>query len=128
MRSSASPTTRSRSDRERPDVLGPEHHVHLQLAREAGQLGLGTPAAHLKRAAAAAQRVAQVGQRFEQELRARAGRVPPVHQPLVQTEHGNDVLGTCERLVQRRVIVEAQIAPQPEKRGHPSSSATAARR
>src|SRR4051794_28356751 len=78
---------------------------------------------------ALAQRGVEVVEAVEQELRARTRRVAAAEQAVVEAEHGHDALVGVERRAQRRVVVDAQVAPEPDDRGHgPMRPATASRR
>ena len=76
--------------------------------------------------AALLQRLAQLLQALEHELRARAGGVPAVQQRVVEHEHRHHALARVERGAQRRVVVHAQVAPEPDEggRGHRPSVRT----
>ena len=55
---------------------------------------------------------------LEQELRARAGGVPTVQQAVVEAEHRHDPVVRVQRGAQRGVVVDAQVAAEPDQRGH----------
>ena len=65
-----------------------------------------------------AQRPVEVGQAFEQELRPWAGCVTAVEQAVIEAEDGHDVVVGIQRRPQRRVLVQAQVAPEPDDRTH----------
>jgi hypothetical protein len=58
--------------REGGDVAGHEDGLGTGLAGQGAELSLGRAVAHHQSASALAQRAVEVGQRLEQELRARA--------------------------------------------------------
>ena len=70
----------------------------------------------------------EIVQALEHELRTRAGRVAAVEQPVVETEHRHERVGSGARGLERGMVVHPEVAAEPEQRGHPSSRATAARR
>jgi hypothetical protein len=45
-----------------------------------------------------------------------------VQEPRIEAEQRYDLVIRRERRVQRRVIVDAKIAPQPKHHGHPSKT------
>jgi hypothetical protein len=44
--------------------------------------------------------------------------VPAAQQPVVEAEHWDHARGGVDGGAQRRVIVDAEIAPEPDERGH----------
>ena len=90
-------------------------------ARERRQHLLGPARAHDEVGAALAQRVAQLAQAAEQEPRAvaRTGSAR-VEQPRVEHEDRHDAVGLAVRGGERGVVVDAQVAPEPDEggRGH----------
>jgi hypothetical protein len=106
--------------RERPDVLAVVQLDRADLARQRGQLTLGRPAPQHEDPA---EPLVEVRQAFEHEPRARTGRVAAAQEPLVEAEHGNDALAAIQCGAQRGVVVHAQVAREPEQRGHASCSA-----
>ena len=90
------------------------------LPRERGQHARRVAGAHDEVGAAIAQRLAQLAQAAEQEAAARAGLEAAVQQRVVEHEHGHDALGRARGGGQRRVVVDAQVAPEPDDggRGH----------
>ncbi len=103
---------------ERAHVLG---HVHLggvHLLDEARQLALGAAVPDHEGAAALAQGRVEVSEALEQELRARPGGVAAVEQAVVEAEERDDRFVGFERRPQRRVVVHAQVATEPDDRGH----------
>ena len=60
----------------------------------------------------------QVGQALQQERRARSGRVAPVQQPVVQAEHGHDLLVRGQGPAERRVVVHPEVTAEPDKSNH----------
>jgi hypothetical protein len=87
------------------------------LARHLRQLALGRAPHDHEVPAALLQGGAQLAQRLEHELRPAARGVAPVQQRVVEHEHRDDALAGVERRPQRRVVVHAQVAPEPDKRG-----------
>ena len=87
------------------------------LARERDQLAHRVAGAHDEVGAALAQRGAQLAQAAEQEAPARAGLEAPAQERLVEHEHGHDALGVTGGAGQGRVVVDAQVAPEPDDRG-----------
>ncbi len=57
----------------------------------------------------------------EHEVGPRARGVPPAEQGVVEDEHGHDPVVAVEGRTERRMVVDAQVAPVPEDRrgGHP---------
>ncbi len=94
------------------ELLGPD------LLCERCELALGGAVANDEAAAAPAQRAVEVGQAFEQELRAGAGRVAAVEQAVIEAEDGHDVVMRVECGAQRRVLMQSQVAPEPDDRRH----------
>ena len=94
------------------ELLGPD------LLCERCELALRRPVANDEAAAAPAQRPVEVGQAFEQELRPRTGRVAAVEQAVIEAEDGHDVVVGIQRRPQRRVLVQSQVAPEPDDRTH----------
>ena len=88
-----------------------------RLARERRELARGVAAAHHEVGAALAQRVTQLAQAAEQEADARAGGEAPTEQGVVEHEHGHDALGAAGGRRQRGMVVDAQVAPEPDDRG-----------
>jgi hypothetical protein len=86
--------------------------------RQVGKLVLGRSVPEHEAAAALAQRGVEVAQRLEHELRARTRRMAPMQQPVVEAEDGDDAIVLLERPAQRRMIVHAEIAREPDERGH----------
>jgi len=74
---------------------------------------MGNPKRHSP-AAALAQRRVQVAQALQQELRAGTGRVAAAQQPVVEAEERDDAVVAVERRPQRGMVVDAQIAPEPD--------------
>ena len=57
----------------------------------------------------------------------KASRLAAAEQPLVEHEHGDDALARVQRRPQRRVIVDAQVAPEPDEGRRPSHRVRSAR-
>ena len=104
------------------DRLGPD------LGRQLRDLDLRSTTADDEMAAAGAQRAIEVLQALEQELCAWPGRVAAVEQAVVEAEHRHELLGAQARGLERRVVVDPQVAPQPQDARHASNSLTAAYR
>jgi hypothetical protein len=109
-----------------PHIGGQMHAPGANLGRELWDHRLGSPRAQNEPTSALAERVRQVLQALEQELGSRSGGVAPAEQSVVEAEDRDDPLARLKRSGERRVIVHAQVAPQPYERGHPSSCVTAA--
>ena len=58
-------------------------------------------------------------QALEHELRPRPGGVAAVQQPVVEAEDRHHAIVAVERRAQRGVVVEAQVAPEPDDRRSP---------
>ncbi len=84
-------------------------------AGQRGQLTLGRPAPDHQ---GTVQPLAQIGEALEHELGPGAGGVTAVEQAVVEAEDGHHPPGRVERRSQRRVIVHAQIACEPNEGGH----------
>ena len=104
------------------------HRGGVGLTGERRDLVLGRAAPDDQPAVAPAQRRVEVGEALEQELRTRARCMAAVEQAVVEAEHRHEMVGTGAGRVERRLVVDPQVAPEPEQRGHPSRRATAARR
>lgn len=92
--------------------------LDLGLTSQGDQLSFRVAAPHDEATSAVAERAIEIPQAVEQELGARTGRVAATQQPLVEAEDGNEMLGPVRRRVKRRMIVEAQVAAQPQERVH----------
>jgi hypothetical protein len=114
--------------RERGDVGGEVDGLGAALARQRGQLLLRPALADHEVGAALAQRLAQLRQAAVQEPRAVGGREAPAQQPPVEHEHGHDAVALAVRGCQRRVVVHAQIAPEPDEGRSTHSMGTDKRR
>ena len=113
--------------RERTDVGAEVHRLRPGLRRERGQLAPRRAVAQEQAAAPLPQPRVELGQALEQELGPGARGVPPVQQTIVEAEHGHDRVRGVERRPQRGVVVQAQVATQPQDGDHGSSNpATAA--
>jgi hypothetical protein len=73
---------------------------------------LGLPVPDEQTAAALAQPLVEIPEAFEQELGSGTGGVTPGEQPVVKAEHRDQALAGL-RGAKRRMVVQAQIAPQP---------------
>jgi hypothetical protein len=118
------PNARDPPPRERARVLAEVQLGRPDLARQRGQLALRRAVAQHQ----PAEPPVQIRQALEHELRARTRGVAAAEQPVVEAEHRHDPLAAIERRAQRRVIVHAQVAREPQQRGHASCSATAVTR
>ena len=106
---------------------GPESAVKCSAVAfasraSAGSSRSGGPATHHEQPAAP---LVEVGEAFEEELRARTGRVTAAQQPVVEAEHRHHAVAGVERRAQRRMVVQAQVARQPQQRRHVSRPAIA---
>ena len=86
-----------------------------RLAGDRGQLAFGWAVAHDEQAT---EPLVEVREALEQELGARAGGVAAAQQPVVEAEHRHDVAPGVERRAQRGLVVHAQVAREPQQRGH----------
>ncbi len=84
------------------------------LLGQRGQLARRVARAHDEVRAAPAQRRPQFFEAAEQEAAARPGLEAAVEQGVVEHEHRHDVLGSAGGGGQRRMVVHAQIAPEPD--------------
>ena len=103
--------------RERRDVGGEVDRARADLARQRRQLLLRPPLAHDEVGAALAQRRAQLGQAAVQEPGAVAGREAAVQQPRVEHEHRHDAVALAVGGGQAGVVVDAQVAAEPDEGG-----------
>ena len=71
------------------------------------------------------ERSVQIAQALEQELRPSARGVPAVDQPVVDDEDRHEPVGAPPRRLQRRMVMDAQVAAKPEDRGLHSTECTA---
>ena len=90
------------------------HLRRARLPRQRDELARRVAAAHDEVRAAVAQRRAQLPQAAEQEAPARAGLEAAPQQGVVEHEHGDDALGAARGLGQGGVVVDAQVAPEPD--------------
>jgi hypothetical protein len=67
---------------------------------------------------ALAERGVEVGQRLEHEARARARRVAAEQEPVVEAEDGKHALVLSQRAAQGGVVADAEVAAEPDDRGH----------
>ena len=107
-------------ERIRRDVGGEIDGARAVLTRQLRQLALGRAAGHHEVPAALTQRGAQLVQALVQERRSVLGRVAAAQQRVVEHEDGDDALTRVERRTQWRVIVDAQVAPEPDEAEHRS--------
>ena len=104
-------------ERERRDVGGEVGGGRANLRRQRGQLLFRPPRAHDEVGAALAQRRAQLGQAAVQEPGAIAGGEAPGQQALVEHEHRDDAIAFAVGGGQARVVVDAQVAAEPDEGG-----------
>lgn len=71
---------------------------------------------------AAVQALAQLGEALEHELRSRSGGVSAPQQAVVEAEDEDHALATIERGAQRGMVVQAQVAREPDDAGHAVST------
>jgi hypothetical protein len=100
---------------ERADVGAQIHVRGARLLREPRELALGRAAPHDQ---APVEGAVQVLQALEHELGARAGGVAAVQQAVVEAEERHDLAVLGERPPEGGVVVDAQVAPEPDDRGH----------
>ena len=115
-------------ERERRDVLGVVERGRAAFARERGQLLLRPALADHQVAAALAQRPAQLGEAAVQEPGAVGRGEAAGEQPRVEDEHGHHPVALAVRGGEGGVVVDAQIAPQPDEGGGAHTPGTGARR
>ncbi len=95
-------------------VAGEVDRVRLGFGGELGDLPLrGTVADH-QAAAPGLERLIQVGQALEQELGARPGGVAASQEPVVGAEDRDEMVGLIAGGFEGGVIVDAEVAPEPE--------------
>ena len=80
----------------------------------AGSSSLGRPVPDHEAAAALAQRLAQLGEAAEQEPRARRATGSARRAARVEHEDGHDAVELAVAAVQGGVVVDAQVAPEPD--------------
>ena len=114
--------------RERRDVGGEVERGRAAFARERGQLLLGPALADHEVGAALAQRLAQLGEAAVQEPGAVGGGEAALEQPRVEHEHGHDAVALAVRRGEGGVVVDAQIAPEPDEGGGAHPPGTGERR
>ena len=108
--------------REGRDVGGEVERGRAGLARELRQLLLGPALAEHEVGAALAQRLAQLGEAAVEEPGAVGGREAPLQQAWVEHEDGHDAVVLAVGGGEGRVVVDAQVAAQPDEgggRAHP---------
>jgi hypothetical protein len=86
------------------------------------ELALRWSSAHGEPAAALSDGGVEIGQRLEQELRSRTGREAAVQEPVVEAEDRHHSIVATHGRPQRRVIVDAEVASEPDERGHRGST------
>jgi hypothetical protein len=101
-------------------VVRPVDDLRAGLGRERRQLALRRTGAHDQSAAPRAQLAVQRPQAVEQERGARAGGEASLQDRRVEHEHRDDLLGAPQRRHEGRVVVDPQVAPEPDDcgRGH----------
>jgi hypothetical protein len=103
--------------RERRDVGGEVDRARADFARQRRQRLLRLPLAHDEVGPALAQRRAQLGQTGVEEPRAVAGREAALEQPRVEHEDRDDAVAVPPGGGQARVVVDAQVATEPDESG-----------
>jgi hypothetical protein len=104
------------------------------LARELGQLALRSAPSDEQRTAPLPERLVQIGEALEQEACSDRRPVAAVQQSVVEAEYGRDFVVRRERLQEGRVVVDAEVASEPDDCGHvaaptePNSLPTTSRR
>ena len=73
-------------------------------------------------AAAFLERAIQVREALEHELRPRTGCVPPVQEPVIEAEDGDDLVVTIHRRAQSRMVMDPQVPPEPDERRQAAES------
>jgi hypothetical protein len=104
-------------ERERRDVGGEVGGARANLGGQRRQLLLRPPFAHHEVGAALPQRGAQLGQAAVQEPGAVAGGEASLEQPRVEHEHRHDALARAVGGGQAGVVVDAQVAAEPDEGG-----------
>jgi hypothetical protein len=100
------------------DLAGEMHLARTYVAGQAGQLVLRPAAQHHQSAATLAQRLVELRERLEQELRPRARGEAAVQKAIVETEDGYDHSGALERATQGRVVLQPEVAAKPDQGAH----------
>jgi len=95
------------------NAAGERHWVKFHFRTQQGIENLTDDEA----AAAIAQRVVEVAQALEQELRPRPGGVAAAEQAIVEAEDRDHAVA-LHGGAQRDVVDDPQVAPVPEERGH----------
>ena len=107
------------------DVAGVMDGARAGLSCQLGNLDLRATPANDEAGAARPQRPVEVGQTLEHELRARSRGVAAVEQSVVEAEDRDQVVGALASGLEGRVVVDAQVASQPQKRRHTGSHGSA---
>src|SRR5581483_95181 len=107
-------------------VCGPDDAAGLELPSQIRDDPLRPPMEHDEPAGASAQRLVEIGQALEQELRPRPGGVAAAEQLRVETEDGHDRPAFVLGRLKGWMVVEAEIAPEPEERCHLGAAMLAA--
>ena len=105
---------------ERRHVGGEVERGGADFTGKLGELLLGPALADDELAAALAQRLAQLGEAAVEEPRAVGGREAPFEQARVEHEDGHHAIALAVGGGQGRVVVHAEVAPEPDEGGaHP---------
>ncbi len=102
---------------ERADLAREVDRLRVRLLREIDELPLRLAVANDEARAALAERGVELREALEQKLRARAGLVATVEQPVVEAEDWDDALVAIERRAQRGMVADPQIATKPDDAG-----------
>jgi hypothetical protein len=98
----------------RRDVAGGVHTARAGLGGDRGHHALGAAVAHDE---AAVQRAVQDGEAVEQVRGPVDAAEPAVHEPVVEHEQRHDLVVLGQGPRERRVVVQAQVAPEPDDGG-----------
>ena len=99
-------------------VVG-ENRLHPKAVRQASDLvarhGVPHDQASVRRAGERAQSLVQLHQRFPDELHPAIGAWQRIQDVAVEHEYGVDLPAVFQRVVKRRVVPHAQVAPEPHQ-------------
>jgi hypothetical protein len=111
--------------REGADVFSPEHRLRAEIVDQLRHDFLRPTLPHHEPAPALSQRVVEVVKALEQKLGSGPGAVAAAKEPGVEAEQRDDPFVGGQRSAQGGVVIDAEIAPEPQHRRHRSSSAMA---
>ena len=112
---SASPAARSRARAKGLTSRVANTSEAAASAARAGMTILRLPGTDDQRGAAGGELLGELAQRLEEEPRPVRRSARAVEEPRIQHEDRHDTSARAERRGQRRVVVEAQVAPKPEQ-------------